>query len=901
MARGGFSRTSWHHPVRFREMVEAMYADGVRRFIEVGPGGVLTKLIGRCLGDRPHLAVSLDDKKTSGLRAFWRGLGRLAADGVELDLATLGAGYRVPEAPAEAKPHQILITGANHEKPYPPAEGAAGLPSPNPERPEPVVETRTSEGGAAPIAPTPPSPIEGSPGSRPAPAAIAPTASVPAPASPADTAALARMHHATIDAHRRFQEVMAESHRTFLAMASDAMANLNGASGVPGATRASSFEPPATLAATAERAPAVPSHAPSPAPVVPAQAPAAAASQTASPPTPPESPPPAAAPVTADAVTAAPVTSAPAVDTTALALEVVSEKTGYPVEMLDLDMEMEAGLGIDSIKQVEILSELQERVPGLPEIAPSELASLRTLRDVADKLTVDGPPAAAPVTADAVAAAPVSSAPAVDTTALALEVVSEKTGYPVEMLDLDMEMEAGLGIDSIKQVEILSELQERVPGLPEIAPSELASLRTLRDVAEKLTVDAPPAAAPVAADAVAAAPVTSAPAVDTTALALEVVSEKTGYPVEMLDLDMEMEAGLGIDSIKQVEILSELQERVPGLPEIAPSELASLRTLRDVAEKLTVDAPPAAAPVAADAVAAAPVTSAPAVDTTALALEVVSEKTGYPVEMLDLDMEMEAGLGIDSIKQVEILSELQERVPGLPEIAPSELASLRTLRDVADKLRPAEPSAASEPEPVPDAHLVEVRDVTAVSAFVPTIEPELRPGFGLAALSRGATVQVTNELPALAAQIAEGLEARGVKAEVVDEVTPTAAVICLAGLLGGAHGPEASLAAHTRAIAAARVVAQHPDPSDRLFVTVQATGGDFGLEGDPGAAAWLGGLPGIVKTAAREWPGASLKAIDVEEPDNAAAEIVDELFHGGRRSRWASVGTVDEASFGFTR
>ena len=90
-------------------------------------------------------------------------------------------------------------------------------------------------------------------------------------------------------------------------------------------------------------------------------------------------------------------------------------------------------------------------------------------------------------------------------------------------------MEAGLGIDSIKQVEILSELQERLPGIPEIAPDELASLRTLRDVAEKL------AALP----------------------ALEVVRfEKTGYPVEMLDLDMEMEAGLGIDSIKQVEILS---------------------------------------------------------------------------------------------------------------------------------------------------------------------------------------------------------------------------------------------------------------------------------------------------------------------------------------------------------
>jgi hypothetical protein len=117
----------------------------------------------------------------------------------------------------------------------------------------------------------------------------------------------------------------------------------------------------------------------------------------------------------------------------------------------------------------------------MPEIEPAELATLRTLRDVADKLSAAGVAASTEVAA---AAAPAASVQAptteptvaaalpgtggVDVTALALEVVSEKTGYPVDMLDLDMEMEAGLGIDSIKQVEILSELQERLPGMPEI-------------------------------------------------------------------------------------------------------------------------------------------------------------------------------------------------------------------------------------------------------------------------------------------------------------------------------------------------------------------------------------------------------------------------------------------------
>jgi acyl carrier protein len=40
-------------------------------------------------------------------------------------------------------------------------------------------------------------------------------------------------------------------------------------------------------------------------------------------------------------------------------------------------------------------------------------------------------------------------------------------------------------------------------------------------------------------------------------------------------------------------------------------------------------------------------------------LEAVSERTGYPVDMLDEDLPLESGLGIDSIKTVEIFSNLK--------------------------------------------------------------------------------------------------------------------------------------------------------------------------------------------------------------------------------------------------
>ena len=44
-------------------------------------------------------------------------------------------------------------------------------------------------------------------------------------------------------------------------------------------------------------------------------------------------------------------------------------------------------------------------------------------------------------------------------------------------------------------------------------------------------------------------------------------------------------------------------------------------------------------------------------------LSVVSERTGYPAEMLGLDADMEGDLGIDSIKRVEIAGTFTQTLP----------------------------------------------------------------------------------------------------------------------------------------------------------------------------------------------------------------------------------------------
>ncbi|WP_144213763.1 type I polyketide synthase [Shewanella donghaensis] len=395
-------------------------------------------------------------------------------------------------------------------------------------------------------------------------------------------------------------------------------------------------------------------------------------------------------------------------------LEVVAEKTGYPTEMLELSMDMEADLGIDSIKRVEILGTVQDELPGLPELSPEDLAECRTLGEIVDYMNSKLPTAGA-VTASA---APVASSVATGLSAetvlnTMLEVVAEKTGYPTEMLELSMDMEADLGIDSIKRVEILGTVQDELPGLPELNPEDLAECRTLGEIVDymnsKLPAEGsklPAAGAMNSAPAVSAAPVASGlSAEEVQNTMMKVVAEKTGYPTEMLELSMDMEADLGIDSIKRVEILGTVQDELPGLPELNPEDLAECRTLGEIVaymnSKLPAEGsklPAAGAMNSAPAVSAAPVASGlSAEEVQNTMMKVVAEKTGYPTEMLELSMDMEADLGIDSIKRVEILGTVQDELPGLPELNPEDLAECRTLGEIVDYMNSKLPAVSAAP------------------------------------------------------------------------------------------------------------------------------------------------------------------------------------------------------------
>ncbi|MGB1799996.1 MAG: beta-ketoacyl synthase N-terminal-like domain-containing protein [Gammaproteobacteria bacterium] len=83
------------------------------------------------------------------------------------------------------------------------------------------------------------------------------------------------------------------------------------------------------------------------------------------------------------------------------------------------------------------------------------------------------------------------------------------------------------------------------------------------------------------------------------------------------------------------------------------------------------------------------------VDINNLLLKVVSEKTGYPLEMLSLDMSLDTDLGIDSIKRVEILSALQEQLPWSQSVNPEELGTFQFLQHIVEFIAAGRPVGAS--------------------------------------------------------------------------------------------------------------------------------------------------------------------------------------------------------------
>lgn len=75
--------------VDFPRLVESLYQNGYRYFIETGPGATASRWIGEILDGKPHLAISADRRGAGTAAGTARVLARLASHGVRIDLSKL--------------------------------------------------------------------------------------------------------------------------------------------------------------------------------------------------------------------------------------------------------------------------------------------------------------------------------------------------------------------------------------------------------------------------------------------------------------------------------------------------------------------------------------------------------------------------------------------------------------------------------------------------------------------------------------------------------------------------------------------------------------------------------------------------------------------------------------------
>ncbi|MFN2494667.1 MAG: SDR family oxidoreductase [Pseudonocardiaceae bacterium] len=288
-------------PVRFVEQVEAMYAAGVRVFVEAGPGRVLTQLVGAILRDRPHVAVATDASGEPGLRRLLLALAELAVAGVPVDPTALFQGRDAHPVSVSAVPRRPGWTVNGH-----------------------LVKT-----------------IDG----RYLPGGLRPAQRLTVPFS-AERGTEGRSDAAVLEFLRTTREMVAAQREVML-----------GYLGNPSL-------PPAELPAAALQAAALP----------------AVASSSV---------------VTAQVLESSPAEVVEGIELTpdsvlATVRSLVSEKTGYPVDMLDADLDLEADLSIDSIKRTEMVGVLTDRLglartgAALDGSVTEELTRLRTLRGIVD-------------------------------------------------------------------------------------------------------------------------------------------------------------------------------------------------------------------------------------------------------------------------------------------------------------------------------------------------------------------------------------------------------------------------------------------------------------------------------------------------------------------------------------
>lgn len=396
-------------PVEFQQEIEKMYEAGARIFIECGPGTVLTGLVNDILEGKEHLSLSLERNGKNGITQLQHLLAQAYVAGLEPDFGKL---YRhrvetlIPRTDLSTatrnKPVLSYLINGAHIKRY---DGKIATPANRPT--EHLLRAAANQSAEKNIVvPNVPTAPAGQEKSKTNPSQNVAAAPAQIRQNPAQAAAPAKLgpRNGREQVMLEFQQSLLQMTNNFLEaqeriMLAYLQQNTNAADSaaqeVPGRVVSelgalSNFAPPqpnAYLNAT-NFAPANESFAPertSPVQSValPQNAPVLAQPVISS---------------TAKTLELDPASSQNAnllnaESLIAQLIDIVSERTGYPSEMLDPNLDLEADLGIDSIKRVEILNSFRKLLPEDVQVqlesGIEKLAGTKTLQGIMDWIRND--------------------------------------------------------------------------------------------------------------------------------------------------------------------------------------------------------------------------------------------------------------------------------------------------------------------------------------------------------------------------------------------------------------------------------------------------------------------------------------------------------------------------------
>ncbi|MDR2106377.1 MAG: SDR family NAD(P)-dependent oxidoreductase [Coriobacteriales bacterium] len=292
---------------------------------------------------------------------------------------------------------------------------------------------------------------------------------------------------------------------------------------------------------------------------------------------------------------------------------------------------------------------------------------------------------------------------------------------------------------------------------------------------------------------------------------------------------------------------------------------------------------------------------------TNIILDVVSEKTGYPVDMLDFDANLEADLSIDSIKKMEIVGGLRERA-SFPEnddddmdASFEKLISIKTLQEMLDWIESLAETGKTESSAAGGSSSFDGASITAEAhALIGTgtdastdeaadeatgemrinrlilresAAPSLKPEEGIL---EGKAFAVTDDGSGRAAALVEALAQRGATATLV-----TAGTDDLSAFDGLILINASASKTHYTTIDFFNLLKRADWEKLTWIYTFDDSVGELFATGDLSRVDLLEGFTGLIKTLKHEHADKRLCAVTFHtpiEPESFVARATDELL-----------------------